>query len=239
MSKNKKIFIGILLVLIFVIPIIIYLISDSLEWLMFYGTMFSGAGAIVLGYIAIDQNNKFKKENDKTQEQLEKSNKEAQERLEKINERSNELNAINVILGYENQLYYDIHKALDRFSSRYDPKRIIHYFGNEKEYSMFDDVNKIIDDDFINIIMLLLRVNDDSSKNLYDAISDYYLTFKLIIKLDCINEEKINELSFSCCTYENAKLLFLKNYQEKIDKAIYDNLSLVEIKKLFNHNKSN
>lgn len=82
----------------------------------------SAAGTILLAYVAIRQNKRFKEENDL-----------AQQRLEELTKRANELSIIGKVFDYERNKLAEIRQAGDALIHACDPetmvKELFGYFG--------------------------------------------------------------------------------------------------------------
>lgn len=255
-SLNKRVCIIILvflLAIIAVIPIIVnylYLYgsdyktifqgSDIIEYI---STSLAAIGTMILGVVTIRQNRAFKEESDAYQEKLKLENKKAQERLERINKRSNELNSINTILNYEIQRYYKLSDKLNEFQKICSPVYIISICLKDNETKLLElsALGLEVDDCHLSIAHLLNYKGDFlliEKKTYMNIFGDLYSKTKDIISKNQKGEEMNNECYIELLNlnidFLYAKEKVLKSNYEGIQKVLYGDLSLDEIKGLFN-----
>lgn len=247
--KNIIIISFVILLFVVIIPIIInesykhgYLYSTvwtGADMLMFYGSMFSGLGSIILGIIAFYQNKKFKEENDIAQTRIEKSNKESQERLERINERSNELNAINSILNHKIKIFEDIEYELTEFIKNFEPDKLIKCLtSNDKQELVQFKINMTFSfvkveskiRSFDNKYATLIINEIKEYQNVVCEISNRYNKKKFYKTVPDQDLNKLVEV-FGNVFLKNGE--FVKEYNDKFDKILYDNFTLKEVNNLF------
>ena len=206
----------------------------------------SAAGTILLAYVAIRQNERFKEENDL-----------AQQRLEELTKRANELSIIGKVFDYERNKLAEIRQAGDALIHACDPetmnKEIFGYLG---EHSI-RTAKKIdapilaqrINNSFSGFCIALRCDPQYADGNNTLTASALYLSNNARKYLDTLldvlaredqKDEDTEDVNSSIReALEQAIKLFSIHYwrmiaekTKKIDTIIYENKSLDEIKKM-------
>lgn len=206
----------------------------------------SAAGTILLAYVAIRQNGRFKEENDL-----------AQQRLEELTKKSNELSIIGKVFDYERNKLAEIRQAGDALIHACDPetmnKEIFGYLG---EHSI-RTAKKIdapllaqrINNSFSGFCIALRCDPQYADGNNTLTASALYLSNKARKYLDTLldvleradqkDEDTENSKSSIREALEQAITLFNIQYWQmisektkRIDTIIYENKSLDEIKEM-------
>lgn len=206
----------------------------------------SAAGTILLAYVAIRQNKRFKEENDL-----------AQQRLEELTKRANELSIIGKVFDYERNKLAEIRQAGDALIHACDPetmvKELFGYFGEHsiKTAKKIDAplLDQRISNSFSGFCIALqcdpqyadgnnaltasaLYLSNNAGKYL-DALLD------VLAREDQKDEDTEDVNSKIREALEQAITLFsiqfwqmIAEKTKKIDIIIYENKSLDEIKKM-------
>lgn len=246
-QRNNLIAIAIVTIAVIVIAIIPVAISafapkvyseitaDGL--LSYIVASFSTVGTVLLAYIAVKQNEKFKTENDA-----------AQERLERISKQANELSAINQIINVEVARLDRIEEAFYDFSVACDPQELCAIFSaanSSTDYSRevpikMSNAEKRADDSYFQLISRLrydCNYSLDGVKKLSDFISEMYQYAKEYIT----NNNRVhasyfdNFEKFIPCRDDFIKIkeTYLRDKNNILDMVLYGNMSLDEVKKVF------
>lgn len=205
----------------------------------------SAAGTILLAYVAIRQNEKFKEENDL-----------AQQRLEELTKRANELSIIGKVFDYERNKLAEIRQAGDALIHACDPetmaKELFGYLGEHsiKTAKKIDAplLNQRINNSFSGFCIALQCDPQYADGNNTLTVSALHLSNNARKYLDTLldvlvregqrDEDTEDANSKSREALEQAITLFSIKYWQmiaektkKIDTIIYENKSLDEVKK--------
>lgn len=206
----------------------------------------SAAGTILLAYVAIRQNERFKEENDL-----------AQQRLEELTKRANELSIIGKVLDYERNKLAEIRQAGDALIHACDPETMIkEIFGYLGEHSIITDrkidaplLAQRINNSFLgfcialrcdpqyadgnNMLTASARYLSNKARKYFDALLD------VLERADQKDEDTENTKSSIREELEQAIMHFNIQYwrmitekTERIDTIIYENKSFDEIKEM-------
>ena len=253
LKKYRRYVVIIALTLIILTPILISVLAPhvssevSADGLLGYIIQsVSAAGTILLAYVAIRQNEKFKEENDL-----------AQQRLEELTKRANELSIIGKVFDYERNKLAEIRQAGDALIHACDPeamaKELFGYLGEHsiKTAKKIDAplLNQRINNSFSGFCIALqcdpqyadgnntltvsaLHLSNNARKYL-DALLD------VLAREDQKDEDTEDVNSKIREALEQAITLFsiqfwqmIAEKTKKIDIIIYENKSLDEIKKM-------
>ena len=128
-SHIEKVFLG-LCILCLCIPILVHIYSPSVKseitadgLLGYVIQAISALGTILLAYVAIWQNKRMQKENDK-----------AQDRMEKLALQANELNTIAKIIEHEQYNHTNLKRAMDEFSEACNLQKMVEEFVGFTSY---------------------------------------------------------------------------------------------------------
>ena len=172
LKKYRRYVVIIALTLIILTPILISVLAPhvssevSADGLLGYIIQsVSAAGTILLAYVAIRQNKKFKEENDK-----------AQERLEKIALSANELSVIGKVIEYETANITRLAEKVDRYYTACSVDGLIEYLK----------LNNITQDE--NGFCLAKERKESELKQLFSNLFDE-------VKLDFHNFDRIDKTS--------------------------------------------
>lgn len=205
----------------------------------------SAAGTILLAYVAIRQNKRFKEENDL-----------AQQRLEELTKRANELSIIGKVFDYERNKLAEIRQAGDALIHACDPetmaKELFGYLGEHsiKTAKKIDAplLNQRINNSFSGFCIALQCDPQYADGNNTLTVSALHLSNNARKYLDTLldvlvregqrDEDTKDANSKSREALEQAITLFSIKYWQmiaektkKIDTIIYENKSLDEVKK--------
>ena len=202
------------------------------------GEILTFVSTVALGLLAVWQNKQFKKESDISQA-----------RLEKLTVQANELVVIGKIIEYESANLSRLRDACDDFSIACDPQYLSSVISREAILSgsmvslLAEAViaEKRIDDSFFALCREL-RIDPKVFKNDKDPVkisaSNYYWQAKHFV-------DRAKELPNKSPTQELEKLTkarddfigvrerYLRDRVNVLNKAIYGNLTLDEIKQLY------
>lgn len=202
------------------------------------GEILTYASTVSLGLLAVWQNQKFQRENDK-----------AQERLESIIKHANEIAIINKIVEYETENMHRLRHAFDNFSQACDPQTISSQYANNRTeviniISAMVIAEQKLDNCFFELGRELradmqLKKNDEAS--LKKTFKDYYIFGKkLITKLQQEPLESFEKEMVQLATARDAFIKererYLVNQENKLNKLLYEDLSIDEIKLLYKRN---
>lgn len=238
-SHIETIFIA-LCIVCFLIPVIVHIFSPNVnseitaDGLIGYVIQtISALGTVLLAYVAIWQNKKMQEENDN-----------AQNRMEKIALEANNLNIIAKIIEHEQYNLANLKKALDEFSEACDPQKILEEIGGNEIFDISMIINKLtmkIDNSFFALarefrIKPELLKEDGNSLNkmvvIYFNFTKEFLEQYRTLSLPKLQEfvERFQEIREDFCREREN---YLVEQETKLNKLIYGNLSLEEIKNLY------
>lgn len=207
------------------------------------GEILTFVATVALGLLAVWQNKQFKKESDISQA-----------RLEKLTVQANELVVIGKIIEYESANLSRLRDAYDDFSIACDPQYLSSVISREAISSgtmvslLAEAViaEKRIDDSFFALCREL-RIDPKVFNNDKDPVkisaSNYYRQAKYFV-------DRAKELSNKSPTQELEKLTkarddfigvregYLRDRVNVLNKAVYENLTLDEIKQLYHAESS-
>jgi len=189
-----------------------------------------------LGLLAVWQNQKFQEENDKTQE-----------RLESIIEKSNTISIINKIVEYESDNIKNLQQAFQEFSTCADPQVICSMYGKNANGVLsvgtaMADAENNLDKAFFAIgreLRLDLSIKGHDDNPLSSSLATYYLASKQLI--NHIQKEPMASFEKEMIACAKCREVFLKEREKylleqdnKMNKLLYGNVTLEEIKIMFN-----
>ena len=202
------------------------------------GDILTFVSTVALGLLALWQNKKFKEENDISQR-----------RLEKLTMQANELTIVSKIIEFEADNLSRLRCAYEEFSTACDPQNLASIFVRSTDSSnpmltVFAETalaEKCVDDSFFALCREL-KLDIDVYKNDKSSVKNltwkYYSAAKEFI-------EKAREISVTPPTEEIKVLDDIRNdfvevrekylyYRtEKLNKIIFGNMTLDEIKKMY------
>lgn len=202
------------------------------------GDILTYVGTVSLGLLAVWQNNRFKEENDVSQQ-----------RLERLTVQANELTAINKIIEVESARLERLRKEFDEFSTACDPQTLTTVYADTIASpnialaitATMVAAEKKIDDSFFALsrelrLDAILRKNDKdplkvSLCNFYSAAKEYADKVKNSPTEDF--SPLVTVLSEARNEFISQRESYLASRERKLDKVIYGNLSLEEIKSLY------
>ncbi len=217
---------------------VLFTCETSNKWLVAKweaGDILTYASTVALGLLALWQNNRFKKENDKNEQ-----------RMEQLTVRANELSVISKIVEEESTRLINLKRALDNFTQNCDPQTIGLVYAKDMDNrielmkNMIEHIEKV-DSSFFELGREL-RVNPELRKNDKEPIklemSKLYLKAKEILETWAANPTyDITMDSAILADFRDAFIEARENYlmlqENKLNKLLYDNLSLEEIKKMY------
>ena len=211
------------------------------ELLSFCGGYLAFLGPTMLSFVALKQNEEFKKSND-----------EAQDRLERINLQANELNSIRIIIEFHISRYNLIEKLLNEFESNLSaenfmneyidvinatPKEIyqkeqIYYKQNEEYEYKWREITRCILPD---------RPNASNRKEIVNKASelkDYYFSLNGKdfdrISVKGFNDKFLETLSKKHREFQKLKEDYLVKYYADLRQIMYTPMTLEEVRNIFN-----
>lgn len=211
------------------------------------GDILTYASTIALGLLAVWQNRKFKHENDIAQERLEKITIHANE----LAIHANELTVISKIIEYESNNLLQLRKAFDEFSTVCDPQIIASIYSegvdsndelsNIRISASMAKTEKQIDDSFFAItreLNTIFEIRTDDKNPLKLAVTKYYCVAKKIVENLSKNPRYNSSKDLEILKEARSEFMKLRESLlfEKVNtlnRAIYGNMTLNEIKKLF------
>lgn len=206
------------------------------------GDILTYVGTASLGLLAVWQNNRFKEENDVSQQ-----------RLERLTVQANELTAINKIIEVESARLERLRKAFDDFSAVCDPQTLTAVYANtvsspnvalEITAAMVAAEQKM--DEAFFVLSRELRFDNNLRNNhknpLKVALQNYYSAAKdFVEKVKNSPTKNYSELVSGLSEARNEFILprerYLNYKENTLNKVIYGNLSLQEIKFLYCNEK--
>lgn len=192
----------------------------------------SAIGTISLAYVAIWQNKKMQSENDK-----------AQNRMESLAVQANNINTVAKIIEYEQDNYFNLRNALDDFSDACNLQGLVNQLTDSLSSNFIGKITLKADDSFFALAREL-RIKPELLKEdkspLNKAIAAYYGFVKeFVTNYESITIEELAEW-IKC--FEKIRLEFYterENYlveqETKLNKLIYGNLSIYEIKDMYRY----
>lgn len=202
------------------------------------GELLAYSSTVAIGLLAFWQNKRFKQENDIVQEQLQRIIKEA-----------NTITIVNRIIEIENNNLFRLCSALDSFSAACDPIEISTNFANSQSngentlaaISAMASQEKHIDDSFFSLSRELRLDQRDffhPSDSFVTAFCACYEAAKNVVKKlrdDPISSDKdcAENLRNSMLRFISERERLLRRRKQILNKTIYGNLSIEEIKKLY------
>ncbi len=202
------------------------------------GEILTYVSTVALSLLAVWQNKRYKEENDLSQA-----------RLEKVAVQANELVVIGKIIEYESSNLSRLRNAYDDFSIACDPQNLSSIISkgallSGSEVSLLAEIviaEKHIDDSFFSLCRELridpTVLNDDKDPTKISA-GKYYLQAKQFVESarNLPNKAPTQELK-SLTEARNdfiwIREKYLRNRENILNRAIYDNLTLSEIKQLY------
>lgn len=213
------------------------------EWLVAKwspGDILTYVGTVSLGLLAVWQNNRFKEENDVSQQ-----------RLERLTVQANELTAINKIIEVESARLERLRKAFDEFSTACDPQTLAAVYAEAIDSpdtalaitAAMVAAEKKVDDSFFTLSRELrsdvnLRNNDNDPLKV--AFRNFYAKSKEYIhKVKNSPTENFSSmvtiLSDARNEFISQRERYLISKERKLNKVIYGDLSLRAIKSLYSN----
>ncbi len=198
--------------------------------LSFYGAILTFIGTTIISIVALWQNQKYKEDNDA-----------AQKRLEDISQRANELNAINTIIEYELKKYERLEKLLEDFFEITQMQNMALNLASDDELLFSTaQIKNTLDFTYASIAKELRYRNNRNDASFAASVCELYDNTKAILlalKNGKTPTEDIVKAHHTCwIKYANSKSKFLLMQRKNLDRVIYSNLSLEEIKKVFTVN---
>lgn len=240
-SHIEKVFLG-LCILCLCIPFLVHIFSPSVnseitaDGLLGYVIQtISALGTILLAYVAIWQNKRMQKENDK-----------AQDRMERLALQANDLNAIAKIIEHEQYNLTNLKHAIDEFSEACNLQKMLEEFAGFKSYdsrykSAIAKLMLRVDNSFFTLSREL-RIKPDLLKEgknpLNKTVVTYYHFAKYFLsKFENLSQQEIGEYvsSFELIRNDffNERENYLVEQETKLNRLIYGNLSIGEIKNMY------
>lgn len=204
----------------------------------YYGAVLSFIGTTILSLLALWQNKRLSDENAI-----------AQNKLKEISERANELNIISKIVEYESKRLYDLETLLTSYVRACDPQTLLNIaLENNKLVSNVSLITELtkqvqeIDDLFFKAAR---QLNLDSASSikakspigvaffmLYDKAKDY-IEYCRKNPNDVTNVKILTPLTNARNEMLEQREKYLGKLEKKLHKLLYENLSLEEIRKMY------
>ena len=227
---------------------IVFSIDAPFEWLeakWTAGDLLTYVSTIALALLAVWQNYKMDEENDITQQ-----------RLEKLASQANELSVISKIIEIESERLSRLKDAFDKFLALCDLATISEkLLSINQQISATDDELAIkarrevikatflkeIDDCCFHLVREIRNAHivEDEAKV---AVVTYYDLTKQLANVITENPQNIDQILPKTVTIAKNELIkirerIIKAKEESLDKALYENLTLQEIRNLFQKNE--
>lgn len=205
------------------------------EWqgadaLMFFATILEALGTISLGAISIWQNM-----------QLQKTNDEAQTRLETISNQANEVSIISKIIDHEERRLTNLEIACEKyidFCSTFTIEESTKIFASGIK-ERHDTIKQKIHNNtslYQNVTRELSwqTVEDISLKKCVSVLYFQALkTFQLLENKELPSQEILNVMT-ECWRFTDLYKKYIMVYRTKLDKVLFNELTLNEIRELYN-----
>ena len=223
---------------------IFFSIPAPFEWLeatWSAGDVLTYTSTIVLGLLAIWQNQKFKEESDKAQLLMDKQNPDAQNRLERISLEANALSTINRIIDHETRYLEKLESLLSDFMDVAGFNYIASFLSSEE----------ISDDTLFNTSNLLqrryeaLRIHFLSAYENDSYLSDLFGTHManlmnttnelLVVFTDTrhIDTELLNKVGTADAELILSRVLYIGSRQKLLTRIVLENMSLSDVRSLY------
>lgn len=202
------------------------------------GDILTYASGVSLGLLAMWQNQRFKEENDKSQE-----------RLEKLTIQANELNIIDKIIENETRKLQEAQKSLDDFCDACEFSTISGLFmqsnGNdvmivEKMRSHITTINRL----YAQLERIIHgNHSEDAQKCFREVTKAADCAINLCYFFENWKEKDITDNNYVTDYYKKyksalwARAMFLNIQESKLNMILYKNMSLDEIRKELNPEK--
>ena len=205
------------------------------------GEILTYVSTVSLGLLAVWQNQRFKEENDKSQE-----------RLEQLTQQANELSVISKIIEYETANYKELQEAIQSFEKTIDfyPMMVeLHQKRATKagqKLVLFGEANRInlASYELWNVIEDNLRLSDEKKEAIQMPLNAVVDASDKVIQAmqDELSDPESN--SFACAfadfqtVYKTYKLAIMEHQTRekfKYEELIYGNMSLQEIKEVYGY----
>lgn len=204
------------------------------------GDILTYVSTVALGLLAVWQNKRFKEENDV-----------AQERLEKLTAQANEISMINKIIEIESKHLLRLENAVDEFSEACKPETIFRVYLAESatlppDTDVISNISKArarVDNSFRTLVRELpydSRVDSvgeiiiliDAMKQLRRTAREYLNQVQEHLT-EPVDSQLTNNMVDAQKEFDRQKEAVLINEKKKLNKTIYGNLPLQEIKALY------
>ena len=217
------------------------------DLLGFCGGYLAFLGPTMLSFVALKQNEEFKKSNDKAQARLERISLKANE----LNVRANELSLISKIIDCQQDRYRKIEHLLHQYADLMTRNNFCKIFvidpisctidGIERRKVEFQALSNEANTICVEIIRLISLDKRKSSieDKLLNYIQLYYFTAFVEINGQIPKGKKeedsyLNSLDKCRFNYCTCMVKYLSEYSDDIDKAMYTTMTLEEVRNLFN-----
>lgn len=201
------------------------------------GDILTYTSTVALGLLAMWQNKKQQEENDI-----------AQSRLENISMRSNELNIINKIIEHETNRIHSLQKAMDNFTNACDPQAIALASAKDGLENIpssvgLTELEKRIDTSFFEIARMLREDHEDrqSFNLIYAQLYKYAKENVTSIregKFDFYNQKAVKNMAETLAKYRDTFLhereQYLIKQEKKLSRILFEDLSLEEVRAIYN-----
>lgn len=220
---------------------ILFLFEAPWKWLVAdweSGDILAYVGTISLGLLTLWQNKQFKKENDLSQE-----------RLEKLTIQANELAVVNKIIEFETSNLSRLKKAFDDFSVNCDPHVLANVYSVAIESknatvairSAMVEAEKKLEDSYCALsreLRIDSQMYSGKEKSLIDSIKGYYKASEDYIKHVMTYPSQDYASGILVIQERRNKFVvqrerYLIQRERMLNSVIYGNLTLDEIKKLY------
>lgn len=207
------------------------------------GDVLTYVSTIALGLLAIWQNQKFKEESDKSQEDMERQNSEAQARLERINNEANELSIISRIIDQEDKYLSRVEEAalaflnassgdtiLNALSDAFDSKDAIKItpaytkmrHAHDRLMATYLSGMKTNVRELINLIDAIGEVHSEASAVFTKALTDKQFYLTNVDKYSIIHDKA-----------ENAIQVFLFERRKVMYRILTEKMTLEEVRAIY------
>jgi hypothetical protein len=238
LMKSKGRFLIIFSVVTALIIQFLFSLYPKSDWLIAKwgaGDLLTYISTIVLGWLAIWQN-----------DELQKTNNESQERLERISNRANEISVISKVVEYEMGKKSSIEDAFYQFKLICNSQKYLDVFITEDNGKPKTDLTMVLKDEmeldeaYMNLCGKLGVdfSGSDADDDITKSIRRLYGNVKSMVKH--IKENQINQIDKDVRLIQDSRLklnsvetVYWKNKEKKLNQLIKGNVELNNIESIF------
>lgn len=232
--KNKGAFLFIIAIISALLVHIMHCIPAPNDWLVAKwsaGEILTYLGTVVLGWLAIKQNDELKKENDS-----------AQERLENISREANQINILSKVIEYEISKKQNLESAISVFEKVTNSQYILKaHAEKENSISLLMGAESEVDEAYLRMTTVLdmdYYSTDFKSGTYQQSVYTIFVCTKNLIEFLRKNDvSKVKDLVYEMnkerLKMEETKKLYLGERQHALDELLYDVKDIRDVKKIY------